>query len=141
MSYQLRIVTSYVSPLNLKIFPENGYLPIFIIRSIHNSSLIGKYSGTVVHMKELSPSSELFRAKRDGLIDREEFVKRYIIEMSNINLLDMVNKFNYLASLSGAKGVVLMGYNSDDRECHRSVLKDLLNDTGLLSNHVVELIV
>lgn len=141
MSYQLRIVTSYVSPLNLKIFPENGYLPIFIIRSIHNSSLIGKYSGTVVHMKELSPSSELFRAKRDGLIDREEFVKRYIIEMSNINLLDMVNKFNYLASLSGAKGVVLMGYNSDDRECHRSVLRDLLNDTGLLSNHVVELIV
>lgn len=141
MSYQLRIVTSYVSPLNLKIFPENGYLPIFIIRSIHNSNLIGKYSGTVVHMKELSPSSELFRAKRDGLIDREEFVKRYIIEMSNINLLDMVNKFNYLASLSGAKGVVLMGYNSDDRECHRSVLRDLLNDTGLLSNHVVELIV
>lgn len=141
MSYQLRIVTSYVSPLNLKIFPENGYLPIFIIRSIHNSSLIGKYSGTVVHMKELSPSSELFRAKKDGLIDREEFVKRYIIEMSNINLLDMVNKFNYLASLSGAKGVVLMGYNSDDRECHRSVLRDLLNDTGLLSNHVVELIV
>lgn len=141
MSYQLRIVTSYVSPLNLKIFPENGYLPIFIIRSIHNSSLIGKYSGTVVHMKELSPSSELFRAKRDGLIDREEFVKRYIIEMSNINLLDMVNKFNYLASLSGAKGVVLMGYNSDDRECHRSVLRDLLNDTGLLSNHVVELII
>lgn len=141
MSYQLRIVTSYVSPLNLKIFPENGYLPIFIIRSIHNSSLIGKYSGTVVHMKELSPSSELFRAKRDGLIDREEFIKRYIIEMSNINLLDMVNKFNYLASLSGAKGVVLMGYNSDDRECHRSVLRDLLNDTGLLSNHVVELIV
>lgn len=141
MSYQLRIVTSYVSPLNLKIFPENGYLPIFIIRSIHNSSLIGKYSGTVVHMKELSPSSELFRAKRDGLIDREEFVKRYIIEMSNINLLDMVNKFNYLASLSGAKGVVLMGYNSDDRECHRSILRDLLNDTGLLSNHVVELIV
>lgn len=141
MSYQLRIVTSYVSPLNLKIFPENGYLPIFIIRSIHNSSLIGKYSGTVVHMKELSPSSELFRAKKDGLIDREEFVKRYIIEMSNINLLDMVNKFNYLASLSGAKGVVLMGYNSDDRECHRSVLRDLLNDTGLLSNRVVELIV
>ena len=96
MSYQLRIVTSYVSPLNLKIFPENGYLPIFIIRSIHNSSLIGKYSGTVVHMKELSPSSELFRAKKYGLIDRE---------------------------------------------CHRSVLRDLLNDTGLLSNHVVELIV
>lgn len=141
MSYQLRIVTSYVSLLNLKIFPENGYLPIFIIRSIYNSNLIGKYSGTVVHMKELSPSSELFRAKRDGLIDREEFVKRYIIEMSNINLLDMVNKFNYLASLSGAKGVVLMGYNSDDRECHRSVLRDLLNDTGLLSNRVVELIV
>ena len=58
MSYQLQIKTSYVSPLTLKVLPENGYLPIFIIRSIYNSDLIGKYSGTAVHMKELSPSSE-----------------------------------------------------------------------------------
>lgn len=140
MSYQLQIKTSYVSPLTLKVLPENGYLPIFIIRSIYNSDLIGKYSGTAVHMKELSPSSELFRARRDGLIGFEEFAKRYIIEMSGVNFRDVVGKFNYLSSLSGARGVVLMGYNEDDKECHRSILRDLLNDTGLLLNRVTEII-
>lgn len=140
MSYQLQIKTSYVSPLTLKVFPEHGYLPIFIIRNIYNSKLIGKYSGTAIHMKELAPSNELFRAKRDGQIDQEEFAKRYIIEMSRVNFMETLGKFNYLASLSDAKGIVLMGYGEDDQLCHRSILRDLLNETGLLLNRVVEVI-
>lgn len=141
MSYQLQVKTSFVCPMNTFILPKCGYLPIFIIRSIYRSDLIGKYSGTAVHMKELAPSNELFRAKRDGLIGMEEFAKRYIIEMSEVNLRDVISRFDYLASLSGAKGVVLMGYGSDDTLCHRSILRDLLNDTGLLIERVTEIIV
>ena len=77
MGYQLQVKTSFVSPVTLKIFTENGYLPIFIIRNISNSELIGKYNGTAVHFRNLAPSTELFRAKRDGLIDFTEFSKRY----------------------------------------------------------------
>lgn len=140
MGYQLQIKTSYVSPVTLETLTKNGYLPIFIIRNISNSDLIGKYSGTAVHFRCLAPSTELFRAKRDGLIDLEEFAKRYIIEMSEINLTEVIGKLNYLCSLSGAKGVVLMGYGSDDTVCHRSILRSLLNESGLLNNYITELI-
>ena len=140
MGYQLQIKTSFVSPVTLKIFTENGYLPIFVIRNISNSELIGKYSGTAVHFKELSPSTELFRDKRDGVIDFTEFTKRYIIEMSNVNFVGIVDKLNYLSELSGARGVILMGYGSDDKKCHRSILSNLINSMGILNSRITEII-
>lgn len=140
MGYQLQIKTSFVSPVTLKIFTENGYLPIFIIRNINNSELIGKYSGTAVHFKDLAPSTELFRAKRDEVIDFTEFAKRYIIEMSNVNFVDVINKLNYLAELSNARGIILMGYGSDDKKCHRSILSNLINSMKLLDSRVTEII-
>lgn len=140
MKSKLEIKTSFVSPITLKIFSEQGYLPIFIIRNIKPSELIGKYSDTSIHFKNLAPSNELFRAKRDSIIDFEEFSKRYIIEVSEINLQKMIERLEYLAELSGAKGVVLLGYGSDNRICHRSILASLLNESGLLENRVTEII-
>ncbi len=140
MGYQLQIKTSFVSPVTLKVFTENGYLPIFIIRNISNSELIGKYSGTAVHFKDLAPSTELFRAKRDGVIDLTEFSKRYIIEMSSVNFVDVINKLNYLAELSKARGIILMGYGSDDRVCHRSILSNLINSMEILNSRITEII-
>ena len=140
MGYQLQVKTSFVSPVTLKIFTENGYSPIFIIRNISNSELIGKYNGTAVHFRNLAPSTELFRAKRDGLIDFTEFSKRYIIEMSNVNFVEVIDKLNYLAELSNARGVILMGYGSDDKICHRSILSNLINSMGILNSHITEII-
>ena len=140
MKSQLEIKTSFVSPITLKLFPEQGYLPIFIIRNIRPSELIGKYSDTSIHFKNLAPSNELFREKRDSIIDFEEFAKRYIIELSDLNLQKIIERFEYLAKLAGARGVVLLGYGSDNKICHRSILASLLNESGLLESRVTEII-
>lgn len=141
MKSNLEIKTSFVSPITLKVFSEHGYLPIFIIRNIKNSELIAKFSDTSIHFKNLAPSNELFRAKRDEVINFDEFAKRYIIEMSTINFQRVIERLEYLAKLSGARGVVLLGFGSDNKICHRSILAGLLNDSGLLENRITELII
>lgn len=140
MKSKLIIKTSFVSPITMKTFVESDYLPIFIIRNISNSTLIGQYANTSIHFKNLAPSNELYRSKRDGIIDFNEFEKRYIIEISNVNLQSIITKLEYLAKLSGAKGIVLLGYGSDNKICHRSILASLLNNSGLLENKVTEII-
>ena len=141
MKSKLKIYTSYVSPLTLEAVIKNNILPIFIIRSIYNSQLIGRYSDTALHFKNLSPSDNLFRNKRDGIISDLEFKKGYIIEMSRVNFHEIIKRLDYLASLSGAAGVVLMGYGSSYESCHRKILAELLNGSGLLENNIKELII
>ena len=69
--YDIEIITSFDAPYTLKYFIKNDFLPIFILRSIHNSELKGKYSDSAVHLKDLSPSNELFQARRDRKIEIE----------------------------------------------------------------------
>lgn len=141
MKSDLEIKTSFVSPITLRVFIDSGYLPIFIIRNIKNAGIISKYSDTSIHFKNLAPSNELFRAKRDGLIDQDEFTKRYIIEMSTINFQKTIERLSYLAKLAGARGVVLLGFGSNDKVCHRSILANLLNNSGLLEKRITELVI
>jgi len=137
----LKIYTSFVSPTTLREFTKNDLLPIFIIRNIESSELIGKYSGTAIHLRELAPSTELFRKKRDSIITIEEFKKLYSVEISKINLKDIVKKLELLATCSQAKGIVLLGYGSSCSKCHRSILGDILNSSDLLNNKVQEILI
>lgn len=141
MKSNLRIYTSYVSPLTMEAITGKNLLPVFIIRSIYSSKLIGQYSDTALHFKELAPSDLLYRDHRDGRITDLEYTKGYIIEMSKINFQDIIKKLDYLASLSGASGIVLMGYGNDYSVCHRRVLSQLLNGSGLLEQDIKELII
>ena len=138
MKSKLKIVTSFVSPKTIELFVGANILPIFIVRSIHNSKLIGMYSDTSIHFKELSPSSALYQARRDGIIGMLDFEKRYVIEMSEVNFQDTIKRLDYLSSLCGASGVVLMGYGEDPMFCHRRALADLLNYSDLLENKIKE---
>lgn len=137
---KLKIYTSFVSPITLKEFCDKNILPIFIIRSIKNSNLIGKFDGTAIHFRDLAPSSELFRRRRDGFIGFDEFSKEYIIEISQINIPEILDKLEYLANLSNTDKVVLMGYGTDSTKCHRSVLSEILNKSGLLEHKVTEIV-
>lgn len=141
MKSKLNLYTSFVSPMTLDATVKANILPVFIIRSIHNSQLIGQYSDTAIHFKQLAPSTELFRARRDGLITFLEFQKKYVIEMSEINFQDTIKRLDYLASLCNASGVVLMGYGSDYNLCHRKILSELLNSSDLLENVITELVI
>lgn len=142
MKSGLKINTSFVSPVTLEKFRSNNILPIFIVRNIDNSKLIGQYSGSPVHLKELSPSNELFRKKRDNAVSIDEFKKLYAIEITErVDLKKVIDKLESLAELSGARSIVLLGYGSDYNSCHRSVLAKLLNESGLLEKLVKELVV
>lgn len=142
MKSELKINTSFVSPATLERFRSNNILPIFIVRNIENSELIGQYSGSPVHLKELSPSNELFRKKRDKALSIDEFKKLYAIEITErVDLKRIINKLESLVELSGARSVVLLGYGSDYDSCHRSVLAKILNGSGLLEKPVKELVV
>ena len=90
----LKLLTSFVSPSTLDFFIQSDYLPIFILRNIKNSELLRKYSETAVQIKELSPSNELYQSMRDGLLSLEEYQKRYVIEMSEINLYEIIESFS-----------------------------------------------
>lgn len=140
MKSNLRIFTSFVSPLTIEAIVKANFLPIFVLRNIANSTLIGQYSGTAIHFKELSPSAELFRSHRDNLIDFDEYSKRFIIEMSEINFQSVVKRFEQLASICNAKAIVMMSYGSKYSNSHRKVLSDILNNSGLLTYEVKELI-
>lgn len=138
--YNLKINTSFVSPLTLPKFIDSNILPIFIIRSIWNSDLIGKYEDTKLHFKELSPSTELFRSWRDSKIDFSEYSKKYVIELSKLDFKKEIEKMKYLADLCKTDRIVLLGYGSNNKTCHRSVLADVLNKSGLLQDKITELI-
>ena len=141
MKSKLNIYTSYVSPTTLRAIVDKNLLPIFIVRSIYNSQLIGRWSDTAIHFKILAPSDKLYQNKRDGKISELDFKKYYVIEMSKINFQDIIKKLDNLANLSGANGVVLMGYGSSYDSCHRKLLSELLNGSGLLENTIKELII
>lgn len=142
MKSELKINTSFVSPATLERFRSNNILPIFIVRNIENSELIGQYSGSPVHLKELSPSNELFRRKRDKVLSIDEFKKLYAIEITErVDLKRIIDKLESLVELSGARSIVLLGYGSDYDSCHRSVLAKILNGSGLLEKPVKELVV
>lgn len=141
MKTDLRIYTSFVSPLTLPMFIKNELLPIFIVRNISNSSLIGKYSRTKIHYRNLAPSTDLFRLRRDLKITNEKYQKRYVIEIADLDLEYVIREWELLAKCAGAKGIVLLGYGSDDMTCHRSTLRAILNSSGILINRAEEIIV
>ena len=140
MKMRLKIHTSFVSPITLQTFLDRDRLPIFIIRSIGSSDVIGKYEGTAINKPILSPSPTLYREKRDGKIEIAEFERRYAIEMSTVDLQAVLKDIEYLASLANTDQVVLLGYGADDSKCHRSVLARILDASGLLEHKVTELI-
>ena len=140
MKSNLIVYTSYITPENLEyVVKDLNMLPIFILRSIRNSELIGKYTGSAIHFMNLSPSSLVFQAYRDGLIGLEEYKKRYLIEISNLKMYEIVGKFESLCNISEANGIVLFAYGEDPNLSHRSVLSELINNSEVLEKQITEL--
>ena len=126
----LKYWTSYVSPATMESLPKNNLLPIFVIRNISNSSLIGKYSNTPIHIRELTPSYELFKSyKYDQQITREDFEKKYLIELSNAGVLRIMERLDTMANSCGAQGIVFMGYGKYDDD-YRNILAGFLEGFG-----------
>ena len=82
-------------------------------------------------LPELAPSDALVKAGQSAANDREwqAFVRRYRVEMKQpgaSRLLDL------LAALSRTTSLSVGCYCADEARCHRSVLKQLLEEHGAL---------
>ena len=70
-----------------------------------------------------------------------QYQKRYAIEISDVDLESLIREWELLAECAGAKGIVLLGYGSNDLSCHRGTLRAILNSSGVLINKAEEIIV
>lgn len=134
----LKLWTSFITPQRLQQVIQSEYLPIFIARSIQNSSLIGKWNGTSVHFGQLAPSPGLLREWKRGQISYEEFEIKFREEQRRIDYEAVLKKISFLCDCSNANGAILFGYGEDPFQCHRSVVSDIINELGLLNNPVEE---
>ena len=124
------IYTSYVSEENFNNLVKLNYLPIIILRNIRNSKILSPYSDTCIHLRNLSPSTELYQAWKNGEIKREEYRSRYFLELVDrkLNTQEIYRNLEFLSTLTGAKGIVLLGYEKDRTLCHRSFLGEFLSE-------------
>ena len=141
MKSGLKVYTSYVSAENIEYFSKHGILPVFIIRNISNSPLINKWSGSPIHIKDLSPRTELFQRYKRGIIDFDTYIKEYIIGLSQVNFYGLMKRLDTLASSSGANALVLMGYVEDPAKCHRTPLASMIDMTEYFENSVQEAVI
>lgn len=138
MKSDLKLYTSFVSRESIDLFTSYNILPVFIIRNISNSRLISQFSGTLIHFKDFSPTTELYQRWRSGEISFERYQKEYVIGLSELNFSSAIKRLERLAEMSNAAGIVLMGYERDSEFCHRSLISAVLNNTGLLTHEVRE---
>lgn len=142
MKSMLKVRTSFVTQGNLDSLIKAEWLPLFIIRNIQNSTLIGNYDGTPVHLYWLAPHPELYHQWRDGEITFDEYADIYADDiMSSVRFPSLLERLEILRSTACAKGVVLMGYGEDVNSCHRGVLAKMLNDSKLLAHPIKEFII
>ena len=135
----MKVFTSFVTPGRIKECCDNNILPIIILRSIRNSSVLANFSDTPIHFKELAPSNGLYRLIRDKKIDFEEYSREYRKELSAPTLLSSsLDKLKILMELCNTDSAVFLAYGSDDKISHRSILRDIIYDSGLLGDIKIE---
>ena len=80
-----------------------------------------------VRLPELAPSSELLKKFNDDAISWERFVGRYRSEMNKPERKYLIPLF---AALSKVTNLSIGCYCQDQKRCHMSVLRELLDDAG-----------
>ena len=104
---------------------------------MRDSKLLGVYSDTCLHLRELSPSTELLKSYKNNEITREEYKIKYLTELifRNISINNLMTKFKTLDNIVSPSGIVLLGYPKNPEECHRRFLAEFLeNLTGYTIN-------
>ena len=117
----LRIYTSYFGAIDK--FPST-FEPIAICGGIPNW-----YSGKWI--KKLAPSWSIWKEWHDSTAPdkNEHYVSRFIPE--RLDKLDVQNVLNEIIELVGSKTPCLLCYEKPDEFCHRHLVADWLNKSGL----------
>lgn len=73
-------------------------------------------------IKEVAPSKELLRDWKKQKVDFSEYTKRYVKEMEK-----QIDILKELARRAKSEIITLLCYEKTDEQCHRRLLKDLID--------------
>lgn len=79
-----------------------------------------------IYVRALAPSRELLRAYQNDEIDWDEYAARYLSEMASSSAAQV--EIDRLAGLARSKVVTLMCVCRTDEQCHRRLLRTLVED-------------
>lgn len=138
---ELQIYTSFVSARNIKRCVNTlNLIPVFAMKKLFNSDVIGAFSDTALHLHELSPSNELYHSYVDGELDLPGLYSGFNSELEEkVDLKSLLYRFEVMAKVCGASGIVIMTYGRDPRKGYRPAISDYLNSSGLLEKPVYEI--
>lgn len=124
----MKLYTYYASKDSLDNFIRLGIIPTIILRNIRESNILMPYADTYVHLRELSPSTDLFQKFKNNQIDVEEYHYQYLIELldRHISTFNLYKKFKSLCRICNTDKIVLLGYSIDPNYCHRRALAEFL---------------
>ncbi len=114
----MKIYTSYFSNPELKKFDG---LKISIARYDNRFK-------TIIDDKiiDIAPSRDLLKLYKDKKIDFDEYAYLYLGEVCNYGEANRFNEiYNILHKYN--KDIVLLCYEKDDKECHRSIFREWYN--------------
>lgn len=136
---KLKIYTSSASPENISSAIEKNLIPIFIIENMSKIGYLSKYDCGPAHCQILAPSPRLLWEYRSGKIDFDTYIKKYVIDLAQLNFTKILSRLSSMVKIFNASGVVLFGYDPDYNKCYRKPLAEILNMSGLLENEIKEI--
>lgn len=127
-----RIRTGYYA--NLKAYKESGYTLVSISRTMP------KLEEDIKVLSLLAPSQQLLNRRKSGEYNWVDYEYHYRkeIESAKITPEFIIQILSSLVFLEQTNGIVLLCYEKDHMKCHRSILADILNQSGVLDEAVEE---
>ena len=116
------IYTGYYAKTNVYI--KNDLVPISISYSTpHQLRWIQNY-------KPLVPNGYLLKLYKEKCIQEDEYIIMYTVQLDD---LDRTKVIYDIFNISGGKSPILMCYEKSFEFCHRNLVSDWLNASGIVS--------
>jgi uncharacterized protein YeaO (DUF488 family) len=124
------VYTSYYS--NIKKLPSDKYILVGISATVPNEV-------NCLHYKKLAPSYENLMCYKDGKYTFEEYKERYIKEtLSALIPIGVITEIKQLLGKEAeGKHIVLLSYDKDAYNCHRSVVANWLSYAGTVVKELI----
>lgn len=124
------VYTSYYS--NIKKLPNDKYILVGISATVPNEV-------NCLHYKKLAPSYENLMSYKDSKYTFEEYKERYIKEtLSALIPIGVITEIKQLLGKEAeGKHIVLLCYEKDACNCHRSVVANWLSNAGTVVKELI----
>lgn len=110
---------------NLKQYTKNGLVPVSI--SIYSPIAL---RNCMDRYEPLMPSNSLLRMYKDGDIDERDYAELYMQSLSGLSRKRVIDD---LFNITNNKSPVLLCYEKPSSFCHRHIVSEWLNESGLVS--------